>query len=382
MRIFLLASTLILSAIALSANADEQTREQATQAQITALAAEIKNVQRAMLNKAGERDSLQTQLRDAEIAIGKLDQQLRSLNAAIATELPKLAQLNAEQQRLKRAIQQQESVIISEIRNLWALQQGGALRLLLGDQPPERIARNRVYYQRLLASRSASVNAFVVLAAEAEANAAAIREAQALLAGQRDQLDTQRHKMDTLQGGRRSTLAELKKSLSNDSQTITKLEADSARLTALLNALQQALEELGTPASYIPFSAAKGQLPYPVRSKSTSRFGQLRNTGNMRWRGWLMPAKEGVDVSAIHYGRVVYSDWLGGHGLLMIIDHGEGWLSLYGQNRSLQREVGEWVGPGDVIAQVGSSGGADIPALYFEIRHAGKPVDPGSWLKR
>ena len=382
MRFLQFALALALSASMLSFAADEQTREQATKAQLAELAAEIKAVQRAMRNKVGERDSLQTQLRDSEVAIGRMDNALRALNDAIAAELPKLAALDAEKLRLAQAMGEQESVMIREIRNLWALQQGGALRLLLGDQPPERIARNRAYYQRLLASRGASIDAFTKLAAQADANASAIREAQARLAEQRDQLVEQRLKADALQDTRRRTLAELKKSLNSDSQAIAKLEADSARLTALLAALREALAELDTPASYLPFAEAKGKLNYPVRSKPSNRFGQARNNGSMRWRGWLMPAKEGLDVTAIHYGRVVYSDWLGGHGLLMIIDHGEGWLSLYGQNRSLQREVGDWVRPGDVIAQVGSSGGADLPALYFEIRRDGNPVDPGSWLKR
>lgn len=382
MRFLKFATALALSASVASFAADEQTREQATKAQLAELAAEIKAVQRAMRNKAGERDNLQAELRDAEVAIGQMDKALRALNDAIAAELPKLQALDAEKRRLAQAMREQESVMIREIRHLWALQQGGALRLLLGDQPPERIARNRAYYQRLLASRSASIAAFAELAAQADTNANAIREAQARLAKQRDQLAQQRLEADALQARRRHTLAELKKSLNTDSQIVAKLEADSARLTALLDALREALAELDTPASYVPFAEARGKLTYPVRSKPSNRFGQPRNNGNMRWRGWLMPAKEGIDVKAIHYGRVVYSDWLGGHGLLMIIDHGEGWLSLYGQNRSLQREVGDWVRPGDVIAQVGSSGGVDTPALYFEIRRDGNPVDPGSWLQR
>ena len=177
MHFLLLASALILSAIALPATADEQTREQATKAQLAELTTQIKTIQSTMRSKIGTRDILQTELRETEVAIGQLDQQLRRLNAAIAAELPKLAQLTAEQQRLDQAMQKQKSAIISEIRNLWALQQGGALRLLLGDQPPERIARNRAYYQRLLASRTARVDTFTVLADEAEANANAIREA-------------------------------------------------------------------------------------------------------------------------------------------------------------------------------------------------------------
>jgi len=102
----------------------------------------------------------------------------------------------------------------------------------------------------------------------------------------------------------------------------------------------------------------------------------------MRWGGWLIPSEEGTPVRAVHHGRVVYADWLRGQGLLLIIDHGGGWLTLYSHNRSLRREVGDWVQPGDAIATVGASGGADQPALYFEIRKDGEPVDPQRWIKR
>ena len=114
----------------------------------------------------------------------------------------------------------------------------------------------------------------------------------------------------------------------------------------------------------------------------TTRQGTRTNVADMRWRGWLIPAPEGAEIKAIHHGRVVYADWLRGQGLLLIIDHGEGYLSLYGHNRSLQREVGDWVKPGDIIATVGASGGATSPGLYFEIRHDGQPVNPSSWIKR
>ncbi len=112
-----------------------------------------------------------------------------------------------------------------------------------------------------------------------------------------------------------------------------------------------------------------------------TRFGQKRERGDLRWQGWLIPADRGSSVRSVHYGRVIYADWLRGQGLLTIVDHGDGWMSLYGHNESLLKETGEWVAPGEVIARVGSSGGATEPALYFEIRSGGTPVNPANWIR-
>jgi septal ring factor EnvC (AmiA/AmiB activator) len=120
-------------------------------------------------------------------------------------------------------------------------------------------------------------------------------------------------------------------------------------------------------------------MPWPVKGKPSNTFGRARNEGKMRWQGITIPAKEGVTVRAIHHGRVVYSDWLRGSGLLLIIDHGDGYMSLYAHNQSLLRDVGEWVTAGTPISTVGSSGGRDRAALYFEIRHQGKPTNPAKW---
>ena len=119
---------------------------------------------------------------------------------------------------------------------------------------------------------------------------------------------------------------------------------------------------------------------YPTSEAPANRYGARRNASDMRWRGWLIPAAEGSDVRAIYHGKVVYADWLRGQGLLVIIDHGDGFLSLYGHNRSLLRSVGDTVSPGDVVARAGTTGGLERAALYFEIREAGNPVDPSLWL--
>ena len=131
-----------------------------------------------------------------------------------------------------------------------------------------------------------------------------------------------------------------------------------------------------------PFGKLKGKLVWPALGKVKRLFGKKRQSGRLRWKGVLIEARQGNNVRAVAAGRVAYADWLRGYGLLLIIDHGDGYMSLYGHNESLFKETGDWVSAGDVIASVGKSGGRKLSSLYFEIRHKGKPVNPTRWCKK
>ncbi|HEY7775443.1 MAG TPA: peptidoglycan DD-metalloendopeptidase family protein, partial [Kineobactrum sp.] len=135
------------------------------------------------------------------------------------------------------------------------------------------------------------------------------------------------------------------------------------------------------PDDYKPFASTRGSLAWPVSGRRGNSFGASRGAGGMRWHGINLRAEEGTPVKAVHHGRVVFADWLRGSGLLLILDHGDGYMSLYAHNQSLLREVGEWVGPGTTIATVGNTGGSNRAGLYFEIRKDGKPVDPVVWCR-
>lgn len=372
---------LLLPLACACALAQDGDQEQATAAQLEALRGEIKTIQQRIAQQTGERDELQRALRTAELGIAASDKALEQLEQKMADVLSELEALDTEAGQLavkQTSLQRQMS---DEIRHLWALRQGGGLRVLLGDQGPDRTARNLAYYQRLMTQRSEAVADYQRLLDAIETNRQRQLTAQSALANQRQQLEVNRETAVRLQSERREALTALSASLSRDSDRVAKLEADRQRLSQLLEELRSSIANLETPASYKRFAEAKRELQFPARGKPSNRFGAQRNSGSLRWQGWLIPAREGTDVRAVHHGRVVYSDWLRGQGLLMILDHGDGWLSLYGHNRSLQADVGDWVRPGDVIAKVGASGGNNSPALYFEIRKDGKPVDPGQWLR-
>lgn len=358
------------------------TQEEETQAQLKALQIQISEIQNGIAEKQTKKDDLQIRLADAEKSIGKLEQRLRNIEQKIASELPRLAALEMERDRLQDDVITEQANMTRDFRTLWALREGGGLRILFGDQSPNEVALNLAYFDRVLRQRSDAVDRYQTLLRRIQTNADALRVSQVQLAQQSAALEEERLLAAELQKERRAALSAIEASLSDDTSRMAQLQQDQAQLTNLLSELEQRLSDLNTPASYISFEEAKGQMVFPAQGKASNRFGAPRNSGDMLWRGWLIPAPEGSNVLALHHGRVVYADWLRGQGLLLILDHGEGYFSLYGQNRSLRREVGDWVTPGDVIATVGASGGALEPALYFEIRSAGEPVDPGRWVKR
>ena len=134
--------------------------------------------------------------------------------------------------------------------------------------------------------------------------------------------------------------------------------------------------------SEAPFSDLKGRLTWPVAGTLLHDFGQSRATGSLKWNGVVLAAPRGREIRAIYHGRVIFADWLVGMGLLVIVDHGEGYMTLYGYNETTLKSVGDWVAPGDVIATVGDSGGQSRPGLYFEIRQGTRPLRPGSWVSK
>jgi len=176
-------------------------------------------------------------------------------------------------------------------------------------------------------------------------------------------------------------LANLSKKMNTESQRLTQKQADRKRLENLLAEVETILANSPRQNDERPFSKMKGKLPRPVAGRVLKAFGNANSDTMSRWEGWQISVQEGAEVRAIHHGRVVFSDWLRGFGLLLIIDHGQGYLSLYAHNETLLRDVGSWVNGGDVVAAAGRSGGLTDPALYFEIRYQGRPQDPAVWIR-
>ena len=150
-------------------------------------------------------------------------------------------------------------------------------------------------------------------------------------------------------------------------------------MRSVIKAVEEAAAELVLPSNYESFVSRKGRLAWPIKGRVAHSFGSTRS-GSLRWEGWLISASAGDNVKTVHHGRVVFSNYLRGFGLLVIVDHGEGYMTLYAHNQELLKETGDWVQSNEVVSRAGDTGGLNKPALYFEIRKQGKPADPKSWL--
>jgi septal ring factor EnvC (AmiA/AmiB activator) len=374
-----LCAGLAIAAWAQSPNTLDQTSEQ-----IEALRAEISVIQARLASQESERDTLQDALQEAEVQIGELDRELGALSQERRALKQELKALDTEGERLRDAQRQRTDAIDASIQQLWVLQQGGGFRVWLGDQNPEDVARNLAYFEALIEAQQQTIAEYELGLEAVEQNRSRIAQAETALREQAIGMAATKATLTDQRATRQSTLALISQRVQDDQQRLSALERDQARLNALLDeleALAAASPVVAPPETQLPFADTQGALAMPVAGTLTNRYGARRNA-DIRWRGWLITADEGEPVRAVHGGDIIYADWLRGQGLLMVIDHGEGWLSLYAQNHSLMRGVGDHVSAGDIIAKAGASGGSETSGLYFEIRHRGEPVDPGEWIRR
>src|SRR5690606_27841261 len=257
-----------------------------------------------------------------------------------------------------------------EVEAAFRLGRAEPLKLLLNQEQPDHLTRTLRYYQYFVAARSAKIADFKATLAELAAVENAIATRQDALATDRGQLDIEKAELAARSEERRQVLAALDRELGSEQARLAEMDSQRRELEAILARLQEAIQDLAAPSSD-PFPKLRGKLPWPAAGKVVKGYGAMR-AQNLPWKGWLIAADEGAAVTAVHNGRVVFSDYLRGHGLVLIVDHGNNYLSLYAHNQVLLKELGEWVRAGEKIAQVGKSGGLEDSALYFEIRHNGQ----------
>jgi septal ring factor EnvC (AmiA/AmiB activator) len=372
-----LALLLACPPIAVQAQSDEEK----ARSRLSELQRDIQRINREISSASARRDTLQAQLRESEKALGTLQRQIAANRESIATRKTELEELERQRAEQLAAREQQEARVAAEMRAAWQMGRRGELKVLLSQENPHAVARAMGYYRYLFEARNELLARYRNTLAKLEDLEQRIDTALGQLQSRQQDLEEQQRQLVAASENRESAVARLNATISSGSARLRKLEEDRKELESLLQAIEEAVVNLQVPDNYQPFREARGKMPWPLPGKPSNRFGRPRNEGKMSWQGVNIPAREGTPVTAIHHGRVVFADWLRGSGLLLIIDHGEGYMSLYAHNQSLLREVGEWVTAGSRIGTVGRSGGQDEAALYFEIRHQGKPVDPATWCR-
>lgn len=373
---------LALSLVVLPVSAADQTSDPArVQAQIKQLETEIAKFKQMLQETKGERDDLQQTLEKNEKEISNLMKKIQDLQQKIDAGKNKVSTLQNEQQDLQVARKQQQQLIAKQIRAAYRIGNQEYLKVVLNQQDPNRLSRMLTYYDYFNRARADQVKRYRRTIDRLENVKQQIVTENSRLQDNQQSLRDQEVALRTSRAARQKTLVALNSDIKRTGSQITVRTHNRERLESLLDRITADIANLPTPTDTVPFAAEKGKLLLPVAGNITNHFGSTRNDGKLRWNGIFIAAASGTPVKAVHYGRVVFSDWLRGFGLLLIINHGNGYMSLYGHNQVLYREVGDWVTAGETIATVGDSGGQKRPGLYFEIRHAGKPADPQLWCQ-
>lgn len=351
--------------------------------QLQELQQRIQILQRSLETDRERRDQLQQSLRSAEREIGAANRELRELAGQLAQRERRLADLGLERDQAREGLAGLRRQLERDARAAFAMGRQERVKLLLNQEDPARMGRMLSYYRYFAQARGermAAVNRRLEEIARLEQEIDAERNTLALLHEQRESAV---RVLAERQQERQQLLARVQLDMRDKGTELERLARDEQRLQELVRSLRELLSDIpAAPGDVRPFPARKGKLDWPVEGSLAARFGSRRAVGDLTWRGVLIQAPLGTEVRAVSHGRVAFADWLRGFGLLVIIDHGEGYMTLYGHNQALYKEAGEWVETGEVIATVGDTGGPDVAGLYFELRQQGRPVNPVTWIAR
>jgi septal ring factor EnvC (AmiA/AmiB activator) len=374
----LLALTLLL----LAQPATAQDNPAKAEADLKAVRSQIDKVRAEMARDAGRRDKLTRELEETERTVSSARSELEKLRRERAEHTARRTELAGLRRAEQAALARDRETLAGQIRAAHMIGQKEPLKLLLNQRDPAEAGRVLMYYQyfgRARASQIAAINAHL---AQIDTLDAALAAEEQRLAALEEQQRGQVSKLQSARERRGRALQTLEAESKNRARELERLKQEQGGLEKLVRELRRALERIDKfpTDSKEAFAKLKGRLAWPVAGRVLASFGQTR-AGGVKWDGVLVAGSHGSPVRAVYHGRIVYADWLSGLGLLTIIDHGDGFLSLYGHNERLYKEVGERVTSGDTIATVGDSGGRQAPALYFEIRKAGRPIDPRPWFR-
>ncbi len=385
----LLISLCAATALAASDNGKQQ--------ELKDLRGRIQSLQEELEQANEDRSEVADALKKSERRISDMNRGLRDLESRQRHLSRDLKQLNEDTRTTQNEIAEQQKRLAELIRERYIQGGGDAMKLLLNGQNPGEVARNLEYYGYIGRARAELIR-------QHRDSLSRLRALQDKTRLQNDNLSQVRHErvaqkktLEAEKGARQQVLYKLSEQIRQQRKEIDTLVRDEKRLTRLIEKLAKlaAAPKTALPAkpgqkvdkvadaslAGLDFDRLRGKLALPVTGEILHKFGQTREGGGPAWKGVFIRARQGQEVRAVGSGRVAFADWLRGFGNLLIVDHGDGYLSLYSNNESLYKQPGEPVRAGDVVAAVGATGGQDEPGLYFELRHQGKPFDPLAWVR-
>jgi septal ring factor EnvC (AmiA/AmiB activator) len=343
--------------------------------------ARISDLKESMDRAAGERDRLTAELQAAEVDIAERRRRLDDLERERTFTEKRRAELDARIAEREAELDEETGRLGAQLR---AAYMGGGqerLKLLLNQEDPATLGRLMRYYQYIGEYRAGNMAAVT----EALDELATLRGQVVAEESRLDAIAAERtaevERLDAAQAERRRLLASLDRRIDEEGREVERLAAEEQDLARLIAELTSILSDYPIRSEQ-PFAEHRGNLTWPVAGTIVHDFGEARGGGKLTWNGVVLNAPRGREVRAVYHGRVIFADWLAGLGLLVIVDHGDGYLTLYGYNETILKGAGDWVAPGDAIATVGDSGGQQESSLYFEIRRNAQPVNPRQWISR
>jgi septal ring factor EnvC (AmiA/AmiB activator) len=341
----------------------------------------ISLIKESMDASAAERDRLTAELQEAEIAISEQRMRIKEVEREQRHTIKKKEELDADLAEREAHLDEESAALAAQVRAAYMSGSQEKIRLLLNQRDPATLGRLMAYYRYLNDYRAGNIDAVIEQIRQLDELRSKIAAEEDRLAGLAKTRYAELTRLNQAQENRTALLASLRQKMKTEGQEVERLAAQEKDLTRLIAELTSILSDYPI-SSEQPFSEHKGKLTWPVAGTLLHDFGQPRVGGNIKWNGVVLAAPRGREVRAIYHGRVAFADWLAGMGLLVIIDHGDSYMTLYGYNETILKNAGDWVAPGDVIATVGDSGGQSQASLYFELRRGKQPVNPRQWVTR
>jgi septal ring factor EnvC (AmiA/AmiB activator) len=361
--------------------APESTDSAQAKAKLAAVRARIATLTRRLGDELEERDASSARLREAELVITAKRQRLDALRAAEIAAERRRSELRDEQGRDQQVLQAERAVLSAQVRAAYMIGRQEQLKLLLNQSNPASLGRTLTYHGYFAQERSGRIDTIQSQVMRLEQLVAEIDQQSAQLETLADDASREMAGVERARTDRADALAALTRQVASGNQELANLKREEQAVESLVADLARVMQDFPVDATQ-SFDRMRGKLPWPVQGRVTAHYQDqhAHSVPGMRWNGEMMEAARGAKVRAPYFGRVVYADWLQGLGLLLIIGHSGGYMTLYGHAEVLYKSVGDWVAPGDVIAALSDTAGA-APQLYFEIREGRKTVDPKVWLK-
>lgn len=377
MRTALALITLLFCAAGQAA-ADTQQEHARARAQLEALQEEIEARRESVQERQQRLSSLEQTLRDIEQRVNQSTQAMQATERELAQNQERIAELEQEQTELEADLERQAELLADQIESAYRSGRHDFIQMLLNQQDPARIERILAYYRYINDARIEQLETLRETEAELESVVAQLTEQRSTLEATMSQQQQQRDELRAQQQEQERSAQQLRTAQANDETELEDMRQSEQQLTELLASLEDVLSE--QQINLAGLEDERGRMSWPVEGSIRHNYGQ-RRSGEVNWKGVVLNTQAETPVRVIADGRVLFSDWLRGFGLVIVVDHGEGYMSLYGYNQSLTRDVGEEVRRGETIALTGQSGGQEQPGLYFEIRREGNPIDPNDYLR-